>query len=452
MLWIDVPTDLALGYHPSPIKVPSPKRLTLQDPRVVKNYIKILRERLVQCELLHRLHNLESDISGTISPAQIRQYDSLDTLRIEAAKYAQNHCRKLCMGAVPFSPALSLAGKKIRAWKLVIRKKAGGFVHTKFLNRKLKAAGIDDISLLSIDDARENLRDAWQQYRCLKKRARSDRATWIEDLAAARAAEGNTSLASELKQLLLREQQRRDARIIKAASADVQRLALTMIKIKQGEEWVEITEKDAMEKALCHELHQRFNQAQHTPFCSPMLLAEVGPLGVTGASENILEGNYTPPLGCDPWVNALLPHMKYAIPPIDFPLMQSLPQYKAGWKRVRERTSSGISGLTIPQMKVHATDELLAEVDSIFARLPYRWGFSPDRWCKGIDVMLEKRKECIILTNYEPSYYTRPILIKTTNCLAGRCLPWQNNTMQSPSSNLAAESFYQQWINLSTRR
>jgi macrodomain Ter protein organizer (MatP/YcbG family) len=61
------------------------------------------------------------------------------------------------------------------------------------------------------EDAKENLRCAWQQYWLLKKQANSDHVTWIEDLAAARAAVGHSSVASEIRQLLLREQQRRDA-------------------------------------------------------------------------------------------------------------------------------------------------------------------------------------------------------------------------------------------------
>jgi len=82
-----------------------------------------------------------------------------------------------------------------------LRKKTGGRIHSKFLNRKLKEADITDITLLSIADVQENLRNAWQRYRCLKKSAANDRSTWIEDLAMARAQEGKTNTASEIKVL-----------------------------------------------------------------------------------------------------------------------------------------------------------------------------------------------------------------------------------------------------------
>jgi hypothetical protein len=272
-----------------------------------------------------------------------------------------------------------------------LRKKTGGRIHSKFLDRKLKEADITDITLLSIDDVHENLRNAWQRYRCLKKSAANDRSTWIEDLAMARAREGKTNIASEIKSLMIREMQRREARIIKAANAEQQRLGLSMIKIQQGNEWIELTEKQEMEKALFQELQDRFNQAKHTPFCSS-LLDEIGPLGISGNAQDILEGSYKLPETCDPWAAKLIPHLTYAFPPIKFPMDHSEEDHTTGWNKVRERTSSGISGLTIPQMKAHLLDEYNVQVDTIFARLPYTWGFSPDRWHKGIDVMLEKRK------------------------------------------------------------
>jgi hypothetical protein len=190
---------------------------------------------------------------------------------------------------------------------------------------------------------------------------------------------------------MIRETQRREARIIKAANAEQQRLGLSMIKIQQGNEWIELTEKQEMEKALFQELQNRFNQAKHTPFCSS-LLDEIGPLGISGHAQDILEGSYKLPETCDPWAAKLIPHLTYAFPPIRFPMDHSEEDHITGWNKVRERTSSGISGLTIPQMKAHLLDKYNVQVDTIFARLPYKWGFSPNRWRKGIDIMLEKKK------------------------------------------------------------
>jgi hypothetical protein len=185
MLWMDVPVELALGYSPSAIAKASPKRLILQDPRIVKKYNAILQEHLVKHDVLPQLQKLETEIVGTLSPAQITEYNRLDNLRIQATLFAQQRCRKLRMGEVPYSTKLCFAGKKIRAWKLLLKKKSGGSVNTKYLHRKLKEAGITATTLLSISDIQENLRNAWQSYRILKRSASGDQATWIEDLAMA---------------------------------------------------------------------------------------------------------------------------------------------------------------------------------------------------------------------------------------------------------------------------
>jgi hypothetical protein len=42
-------------------------------------------------------------------------------------------------------------------------------------------------------------------------------------------------------------------------------------------------------------------------------------------------------------------------------------------------------------MKAHGQSKHITEVDTIMANLPFRHGFSPERWKKGVDVMLEKK-------------------------------------------------------------
>jgi hypothetical protein len=42
-------------------------------------------------------------------------------------------------------------------------------------------------------------------------------------------------------------------------------------------------------------------------------------------------------------------------------------------------------------MKAHGRSLFLSNIDTIMANLPYVHGFSPSRWRKGLDVMLEKK-------------------------------------------------------------
>jgi hypothetical protein len=60
------------------------------------------------------MQKLEDNIiaTGKMSRDQTQEYNRLDNIRIIAVTDAQRLCRKLMMGAIPYSPALSLAGKK----------------------------------------------------------------------------------------------------------------------------------------------------------------------------------------------------------------------------------------------------------------------------------------------------------------------------------------------------
>jgi hypothetical protein len=82
MLWIEIPTETALGYKPSVMSALTPKRLILQDPRIVQNYNAILKTQLEKYDVLNRLQILEASITGKLSRAQIKEYDRLDNVRI----------------------------------------------------------------------------------------------------------------------------------------------------------------------------------------------------------------------------------------------------------------------------------------------------------------------------------------------------------------------------------
>jgi hypothetical protein len=279
----------------------------------------------------------------------------------------------------------------IKAWQLLLKKFKGGKVNSRYLNRTLKNAGIKDTSLLTESEVEDNLADSWLIYRKLKKEAPQLRATWLEEVAAARSAEGKTTLAQELKNLSLREQQRRDARLIKQSMSANSRKGLSSIEIKDAKgNWIDVIDQSSIESELLMELRTRFNQATGTPFQSEPLLSEVGSLGTTEKSQQILQGTYEPPEHTDEWARKLIPFLSQVIPTED-PTDITPEQYKAGWKKVKEKTPAGPSGITIPQMKAHGTSEYLTKVDTIMANLPYRYGFSPLRWRKGLDVMLEKK-------------------------------------------------------------
>ena len=58
---------------------------------------------------------------------------------------------------------------------------------------------------------------------------------------------------------------------------------------------------------------------------------------------------------------------------------------------MKEKTSSGISGLHFGHMKACAQSKFILDFEATLAHIPYSTGISPGDWKKSINAMLEKR-------------------------------------------------------------
>jgi hypothetical protein len=206
VLWIDIPYNTAFGRSLKHFPQPTPKRLTLQDPRVVGKYNSLLLTFLRKESFLERAQALEKNFATQAVANSISEYNALDKVRTQGILYATRKCRRLKMGGVQFSPTVVNAWKKIQAWTLLRHKLRGKQVNSRYLSRVLKQAGING-DLSTPIEVEESLTAAWSHYKLLKKQAQYLRATWVEEVAAAKAEASNTSAAQELKNLLTREQQ-----------------------------------------------------------------------------------------------------------------------------------------------------------------------------------------------------------------------------------------------------
>jgi hypothetical protein len=391
VLWMDIPLEVVFGRSLPSTKPVQPNRLVLHDPRIVNKYVESLQNYLENVNFLESIRKLQKKMHTDFSEHDILVYNQLDKIRTTGILLADKKCRKLKMGAVPFSPRLVVVWNEIKAWKLVRRKLKGGKVNARFLQRVTKKALLADTDLLSLQEVEQKLSAAFFKYKTVKKEAMGYRNTWLEEVAAARANEGRLSVAQEIRNLQTREKQRREARQIKQAMASRVRQGLSSVEIQSNEgTWVELTDQSDIEEALLRELELRFNQASSTPFCGSPLLENIGRMGELPAAKSILGGQYNPSGQLDEWSRALIPFLRQTIPTCK-PNTISISEHIAGWKRVKERTAAGPSGITIPHFKAHGSSLFLSEIDTIMANLPYTFGFSPERWQKGLDVMIPKK-------------------------------------------------------------
>ena len=137
-----------------------------------------------------------------------------------------------------------------------------------------------------------------------------------------------------------------------------------MVAPNEEGEWVEVVGKKGIEKALLEVNKRRFNQAKATLFLQQPLLDLVGKLGVGKVAEEILNGTFVVLEGVDEWAARLIPFFA-RVPEDSSGRVQgperkvSLESHVEGWRKAKERMSSGLSGLTFAHFKAGTRDQSL---------------------------------------------------------------------------------------------
>jgi hypothetical protein len=330
-----------------------------------------------------------------MNPAQSMEYEKIDQLRRQHIKMAENRCRKFRRGNVPYSTTIQEARNKIEAWSLLLRHKKGLHISSRKLERTMKKAVIplsrkSDLQLIIKDE----LSIAYKKYYTLKKDAAQLRETHLENLASAIATQGNLKKSNILKQLRTREAQRSTARKIKYLRGKLIRNSTTMVSIKQNNGTsVDITDKRQMEKAIISSNKKKFQQSFGTPFYKHPYNQLFGYQGLTTASQQVLNGNFTPPINASTYMKDFLSHL--ATPQVikNNPNNMSLTTktFVNFWRKAKENTSCFPSEITFATLKASSYDDTLANLDCALTRIPLETGYSPKRWQRCVDVMTKKK-------------------------------------------------------------
>ena len=150
-----------------------------------KRYLDLFTCKVNQWKLKERQFKLEASTTPGVplTPAQKQEADAIDYLKTKAMLWAEKKCRKLRMGNVAFSVAVSEPIKRIQFWEMAIRRNSNGHVNPRVYSRKKKAAGVvEPVGRLSNKEMLEKLKQAQLDYREAKKKHREHRQKFLETL------------------------------------------------------------------------------------------------------------------------------------------------------------------------------------------------------------------------------------------------------------------------------
>ncbi len=122
-LWIDISYDNAFGYQMTKITIPSARRLKTGDPRIVKKFNAEYTKFIKKHKLHTKLFEIEKEMGNDLTQTQAIAYEQNLELRHKGIMIAEQRCRKLKMGMVPYSDEVNTCRMTIQLWRAVILKK-----------------------------------------------------------------------------------------------------------------------------------------------------------------------------------------------------------------------------------------------------------------------------------------------------------------------------------------
>lgn len=385
MVWVDITYNSALGHNPPQPTDPEARRLKLEDSRTTKRYLDLYGKYVEQHRLLPRQRRLNAAIQygRKLTRRQAQEADAIDALKTKLMLRAESKCRKLRMGAIAFSEATAQPRRQIQFWSLAIRRRLGVPVSSKLWRRKKKKANIEEPTRdMSIEMMRQKLKEAKLAYREAKKNHKALRQTFIESFAP-----------KDRDRIKRTEEQRHLGRISKMVTGKLASKSVTKIEIAGRE----CTSKADIEAELLRVNEAKVHASDSTPFLQQPLLQHFGYRNETVASDAVLNGTFHPPEGTDQHAALLIQHLKRPLNPLapEFVPRRSITveDHIRCWKKAKERTAAGMSGLTFAMFKANIKDPTLAELDALQRTLAYETGHSFLRWKSGVDVQLLKRKK-----------------------------------------------------------
>jgi hypothetical protein len=198
--------------------------------------------------------------------SQIARYNSLWHRQQRIRQGAEKKCRKLKMGADPWSPKLQLLRDTINVWQLVIKKKGSGKVSSRLLRRQTKKAKLCNPYSLSIDQAIAAEHDAKRNLRKCKAQAAKWRSEHNRTLESAMAKAKGTTEQHERRNLNRLETQRRQSRRIRRINGKFQSGGLSKIEIVRPDgSIVTHTSKKGIEQGCADQTAAKYSQKKTHP-------------------------------------------------------------------------------------------------------------------------------------------------------------------------------------------
>jgi hypothetical protein len=396
MIWADFSYESILGFQPpKPVYTP-PQRLTLDDPRVVKKYNKILLREHRRLKLDTRAFALQAALPNGLQPHHLKEYETLANLDLNARRHASKNCRKLRMGAVLYSDDIRKARGAVDMWDLLQRKRDGIRASTRKIRRLMKLTNERTAFSVPEYEIATKRKAAMKHYKHLKKGHMKLREKFGKRLMQARAKELKTTYEAQEKLLKQAFGQRALAQRVKRITGtprNTMRCVNAPVHANGEGDRRDCFDRNDIEVACMAEGTRRFSQTQSTPLMQPTFVSRVGYHAELSGADDILAGTFVPDPDFDPYAAQFIAQLQMNPEVRDQTLSKAITtqSYQESWKRMRPNTSCSPSGPSFVDYIAGSRDNHIAAFDTTMANIPYAGGYTPKAWTQMTDVLIPKK-------------------------------------------------------------
>ena len=412
-IWIDINFQSIFGTLPANLTKFEGRRVKSNDPRIVKTFNERMREHIIRNKLDRDINYIFQHVQYPCSKQMAQLMEKAATKRYEAITYADKRARKLRLGNVPFSEKYKIAVNKVILWRLIVDRKKGRKIRSHTLKKIIKKTKIQqrlsELQALTLEESLRKMKESIQQYRRIKLTAQSERQQWMNELASTRVREMQAEtkrrkslkrkggkkkkhqIATIVKTIISNERMRDIFRRVQYAVGKQRLRGITAVEAQSHQGgWEQITDHDKISIALAKEYKQKYHQTENTPPMQQPMLSQLGYLGLDHQTKEILEGRYRRQVGNDQYSSLLLSKLQQ----IDnIPIQPGITreEYQNGWKKAKEKTSSGGIILHFGHCKSMAQNDGLAQLEAMFLSSAMKSGYAYASWRKGVDCTLQKK-------------------------------------------------------------
>ena len=249
---IDLPNSVLLGEQFPKMAKFSARKLTAQ-PEVRKRYISSLHNFIVRHKLLQKAYEVYKYASFPLSSELGEKLEKIDRIKKEGMIHAENTCRKIFAGNVPYSPSVVLLGKQLQVWNLVLSFKKGKPISRSLIKRKARACDIESPLSVSLADAEKAFNIAKQKLEKIKPRAASLRSQFLYQQLTKYQTSGYYKHSSAIRTIIHCETVSRSWKFIKHAVGTNKSNNVSQVDTYDKGGWIRQKDKDSIESGIMNE-------------------------------------------------------------------------------------------------------------------------------------------------------------------------------------------------------